>query len=101
MLFYLKNSEVPAVMLVQGKMSRTLKYTGIGKQSNPLDGCHNYRAISQSGHDFYFVSNSDQCPISQKIHFAQQANAKALIIGHDNDTLSEIKEIGQFPGILS
>jgi len=44
-------------MLVQGKMNKTLKYTGIGKQAEPQDGCQNFKAISHSGHDLYFVNN--------------------------------------------
>jgi hypothetical protein len=86
------NSEIPAVMLIQGKMTRTFQQTGIAQKSYPSTGCSQYKHTSASGNHFFFVPEGGKCNFSHKIHWAQQANAKALIIAHSDNDLGEIEE---------
>lgn len=94
------NGEIPAVLLMRGKMNPSLQFDGVGQKPDPYDGCSDYKYESGNGHDFFFIEESRRCTISDKIHFAQQANAKSLVISHNEDDLSTIQETEQFPGIL-
>lgn len=79
-------------------MNPSLQFNGVGNKPDPYDGCSDYKFYSSNGHDFFFVEESRRCTISNKIHFAQQANAKALILSHNHDDLSTLQELEEFPG---
>lgn len=81
-------------------MNPSLQFDGVGQKPDPYDGCSDYKYESGNGHDFFFIEESRRCTISDKIHFAQQANAKSLVISHNEDDLSTIQETEQFPGVM-
>jgi hypothetical protein len=89
-----------SIVLMQGKRQDSLNMVGTAHITSPSDGCDNYHDVSPSqAGNIYFVGESGNCAMATKIHFAQKANAKALILIHSDDTLTEIKQEEEFPGV--
>ena len=98
---------VQSVVLMRGKRHNTLNFDGMA--AFQTDGCssyfgpydsHNNTGVMPARQQFiFFVSETGNCAISTKIHFAQKANAKALILMHSDDNLAEINALEEFPGV--
>ena len=97
---------VQSIVLMRGKRHNTLNFDGVAHLASPTDGCEAYFGSSETSGGMmnsrsyiYVVSESGNCAISTKIHFAQKANAKALILMHSDDNLAEVNQSEEFPGV--
>lgn len=92
---------VQSIVLMRGKRHNNLNFDGVAHLASPMDGCESYygagdkqggTGMINSRSYIYVVSESGNCAISTKIHFAQKANAQALILVHSDDNLQEVNQ---------
>ena len=89
-----------SIVLMQGKRQEKLNLVGTAQLASPADGCDTYHHITSSkAGNIYFTSEAGNCAMATKIHFAQKANAKALVLIHADDTLDEVNQEEEFPGV--
>lgn len=84
---------------MRGKRHSSLQFSATAQHAQPNDGCDTYKHKAPYTDTVYFIAEGGNCPLSTKIHYAQKANAHAVVLLHSDNDLSEIIEIEEFPGV--